>query len=319
MTTAVFDMFLRTDHNSPISASSKKLLDDQDIAAEAFGHVFTVISSAGSSIIDLSTRILSKLDGIDKFLKLTSGGLLYVLVRFEKLGEKAPLAFGFAKERIKVVTDTFAGFNLIGRIVEFTKCERDAKGNLRVIFLRDSSVWKIASRALLTVGNVCETIKMFQEWGGKAHVARVSVKFGQMTAAMATRMSFFAAAASKIGQTSVFKYTSKLGVKNTFVIGSCLLSLIDVVAALKKKGDWKDLRKHWEWKDSLVVGNEIGKISLIIGGELLGIAFTYQFAAITMFTSLCALAKIALDDYKKTALDDNKKAAQKPVLAAPAA
>ena len=290
MHSASIDTFLRTDFNSPISSSNKKLLDEQDIVAEAFGHVFSLISTVGYSILDVSSRVLTKLDGIDKLFKFMSGGILFVIVRFERLKKSLPESLEFMQDRLSLITNTFSGFNIVSRINDFTKCVRDNDGNPRVALFYQDTSWKIGNRVLLTVVNLCDTIKMIQNWGGKEQIAALSLKMSQVAiriASVAPKMDRMAVMASKLGQTETFKFVSDLGFQNWFVVGSSLCSIVDAA---------KSLSRERNWKDSLTLTNEILKISLIFIPPLWGVN-TYARASLTMINSCISLSKIAYDDY----------------------
>lgn len=252
----------------------------------AFGRVFAPIYTVGFTVTDASSRLFTKVEGFDKFLKFVSGWILGWTIYLSKRGKELPQNIFNLKGRIKIINDTLAGFNIVGRIIEFTKLDKDGKIE---IFTKPTAKW--LSRIVLTGANVLETVMLYRDLGGN-----------------------ISGIAAKIGRTPVFKVLYNVGmsnVKNILVVTSSLLVLLDIGYRMTKYYILDDKKEKIYWvKEALGFGNDLGKIALIIGSEVLKVAFTYQFAALLIFTNLDAITKILYEDYSKEA-SDKKKADEK--------
>lgn len=266
--------------------------------------------STTSYVLNATGRIFSKTEMFDKMLKLINGILLGVQVHWAN----TLITVKLVSDRIKSVNDTTAGLiNFPSKINEFL-IKRDKEGH--IILLKNETIYKIMSRASLSVASFCETLKTLGDFGVNT-----------------------AAAAAKIGQYPIFNILIGAGlrrVKDVAVVISSSLSIVDALINLAypkiplvppKEGtkEWRELEAkllYTSRRAKLTLVNDSGKIALILCAS--AIYFTYGYALMIITTYAAAVAKTLMKDYKEYPIEKdimwfNKKPAPAPKAAAAAA
>lgn len=245
----------------PPSAQRRPVVDIPEVTF--FGHVYKVIYEKGYTVADACSRLFSKADGVDKFLKFIGGILLGVRVRFP--GASLP-SLDKLRWRIRSINDTMAGVcNLPSRIKDFS--ERDENGKMKIL----SRPYKAISRSILIGTNACETLLMLKDWGvdfgkvasviGKVPVLRIFASVGLNTIRQVTAFAAFTFAVVNWGMVLAGQYTS-------------------------------DDR----WSAFYGLCSDGGKLGLIWFSASF---FSLGFAALIIFTNASSMTKILHDDYKK--------------------
>lgn len=163
--------------------------------------------SKASYAINLVGRSFSKTEIFDKVLKLINGILMMVQAYWKEIAFPTLKAI---ETRLIFDTDVIAGVtNLPSRVQEFFIKQNKKTGNLR---LYEKGPIKVFSKAMLTVGSTCDSLKLLQLFGVN-----------------------LASAAAAIGKFPVFNFFVDIGmkvVKDTAVFTSSALSVIDAIIRL---------------------------------------------------------------------------------------
>lgn len=232
----------------------------------------TIVYSAGFVVADFFSRLFSTVDGLDKFLKFIGGILLGVAICFRT--DPTPI-LDLLRGRIKSINDTIAGLcNLPSRVADFTK--RDADGNIEIF----SRFFKLVSRSILVITNVCDTLLMFKDWGAN-----------------------FEKASAAIGKIPVCgKFLVNVGLKRVQTVtafASFSFAVVHWGLTLAGYYDVAGQTPEDKWKAALSAGADAGKIGLIWFSAQF---FCYPFAGLILMTNASAIAKIMYDSYSNNPL-----------------
>jgi hypothetical protein len=260
---------------------SEKAPEHPSMAHKLYASFYAVWNPIG--------RLRAQTDGLDKLNKFAIAILNGCELHFDGICPRVVAI----RRSLKNINDFFGGVSFIGRVDSVFGLDHKGRQNIE-----SKTHLKATSLTLLMISKGAEATR----WLDTVQLLPV-----QCFKALDSHLGHIA---SRIGQTSVVQVlgvTTLGGVKDTFLIGSCICSIYDNLVTFVETSDrWttKDLLRIW-----LSVANDLGKMTLALWFRWF--VMTWTFVGIAAATSLIGISKILLDSYtehKPFALPDWVKA-----------